>query len=87
MYIQVQGMHPQTGVVMDQWVCSMAILPVLMIEQSKVTRENTAQQADFRNAVFKTALDRVSLGKPGDGARVLEASPASVSAIMGGKTG
>jgi len=72
-YIQLQGTHPQTGVIIDQWACSMAILPVLMIETNKNVRENTAQQADFRNQVFKTALDRVALGAPGDSARVLEA--------------
>jgi hypothetical protein len=51
----------------------MAILPVLMIETNKNVRENTAQQADFRNQVFKKVADGVALGKPGDSARVLEA--------------
>lgn len=53
-WINVQGTSPQTGEVVNHYDCSMAWMPVLMIENSKVNRETGAAVESFRNEMVKT---------------------------------
>ena len=47
----VKGRHPQTGADLDQWACAIAILPMLMINVAKETREGAAATESLRNVV------------------------------------
>ncbi len=49
MYVQIQGMHPQTGEQLNKWDCSFALMPLLMIENSKKQHETGAAVESFRN--------------------------------------
>ena len=61
-YIQVQGMHPQTGEQMNRWDCAISWLPVLLIENSKKQHETGAAVESFRNEmVVANATSRDAL--------------------------
>ncbi len=53
MYICVRGTNPQTGAEVDDWGCSFAFMPVLMIENSQQQRQTGAAVESFRNEVVK----------------------------------
>ncbi len=48
-YIQIQGLHPQTGEQLNRWDCAISWLPVLLIENSKKQHETGAAVESFRN--------------------------------------
>lgn len=48
-WIQLRGKDPQTGADLDDWNCSVALLPVLLIENAKTTRSVAAATETFRN--------------------------------------
>jgi hypothetical protein len=45
----LRGKHPQTGDDLDEWACSIALLPMLLIENSRTTRSVAAATESFRN--------------------------------------
>lgn len=53
LYIQLRGLDPQTGEPVDKWACSIALLPVLMIENSQQQRQTGAAVESFRNEMVK----------------------------------
>ena len=52
-FMQLRGNDPQTGEEVDNWVCSVAMLPLLLIENSQQTRQTGAAIESFRNEVVK----------------------------------
>lgn len=52
-YIKVQGKDPQSDQYIDEWRCSMAWLPMLMIEHSLFERQTGAAVESFRNEMKK----------------------------------
>ena len=55
MWVQVRGKNPQSSEEVDQWNCSLAWLPVLMIENSQMQRQTNASIDSFRNEVVRTS--------------------------------
>jgi hypothetical protein len=55
MWIQVRGKDPQSNAEVDHWNCSLAWLPMLMIENSQMQRQTGAAVESFRNEVVRTA--------------------------------
>lgn len=53
MWIQIRGNHPQTGEKVDDWRCSLAWMPVLMIETAQQTRQAGAAIESFRNEMVE----------------------------------
>ena len=53
-WITIQGKHPQTGETINNADCSMAWLPILMIENSKINRETGAAIESMRNESVTT---------------------------------
>jgi hypothetical protein len=53
-WIHVQGQNPQTGETVNNGDCSMAWMPVLLIENSKVNRETGAAIESMRNESVTT---------------------------------
>jgi hypothetical protein len=49
LWMNIIGLHPQTGEQINQWKCADAWLPLLMIENSKMQRETGAAVESFRN--------------------------------------
>jgi hypothetical protein len=52
-FIKLQGKNPQNGQEVDEWGCSMAWLPILMIENSQQQRQTGAAVESFRNEMVK----------------------------------
>jgi hypothetical protein len=48
-YIQLAGQNPQTGELTDEWGCSMAWLPVLLVENSRASIGTSVAVESFRN--------------------------------------
>lgn len=52
-FLKIRGANPNTGEDIDEWGCSMAWLPVLMIENSQQQRQTGAAVESFRNEMVK----------------------------------
>jgi len=47
-YTHLIGQNPQTGAQVDDWGCAVGLLPILLVENAKNTREVTARVDQFR---------------------------------------
>ena len=52
-FIQVRGTNPNTGKEVDEWACSIAWIPMLLIENSQQQRQTGAAVESFRNEMAK----------------------------------
>lgn len=52
-FMQIRGKDPQTGEDIDDWGCSMAWMPKLLIENALVSRQTGAAVESFRNEMVK----------------------------------
>jgi hypothetical protein len=52
-FIKVVGTNPNTGKEVEDWGCSIAWMPVLMIENSQQQRQTGAAVESFRNEMVK----------------------------------
>jgi hypothetical protein len=53
-YINVRGKDPQSEDIIDKWVCSLSILPALIIENAQTNRGQTSAIESFRNEMVKS---------------------------------
>ena len=53
-FMKVTGNNPQTGQEIDEWGCSMAWIPILLIENSQQQRQTGAAVESFRNEMVKS---------------------------------
>ena len=52
-FMKVMGTNPNTGKDVEDWGCSMAWLPIMMIENSQQQRQTGAAVESFRNEMVK----------------------------------
>ena len=52
-YNMLQGAHPQTGLPVQEWGCSIAWMPLLMVENAKHIQGTQAATESFRNEMVK----------------------------------
>jgi hypothetical protein len=55
MWTQVRGRHPNTGEDVDKWDCSLALLPMLLIENAQQSRQTGAATESMRNEIVRLA--------------------------------
>lgn len=53
-FVQLAGQNPQTGEVVDEKGCAMSWMPVLSVENSRVSRGTSAAVESFRNEMIKS---------------------------------
>jgi hypothetical protein len=53
-FLKISGKDPQSNKEIDEWGCSMAWLPVLMIENSQQQRQTGSAVESFRNEMVKS---------------------------------
>ena len=53
-FMQIRGTNPNSGEPVDEWGCSMAWLPMLMIENSQQQRQTGAAVESIRNEMVKS---------------------------------
>jgi|TARA_E500000318_G_C3545406_1_gene206444 hypothetical protein len=59
-FIQIRGKHPQTGNEVDEYGCAMALMPMLMIENSRQTSQAGSAIESFRNEMVKQNMTTLS---------------------------
>lgn len=52
-FMKISGQDPQSGKEIDDWGCSMAWMPVLMIENSRQQHQTGAAVESFRNEMVQ----------------------------------
>lgn len=52
-FLKIAGTNPNTGEQVDDWGCSIAWMPILMIENSQMQRQTGAAVESFRNEMVK----------------------------------
>lgn len=52
-FLKVRGNNPNTGEEIDDWGCSIAWLPILLIENAQMSRQTGAAVESFRNEMVK----------------------------------
>lgn len=52
-FIKIAGTNPNTGKEVEEWGCSMAWMPILMVENSQQQRQTGAAVESFRNEMVK----------------------------------
>ena len=52
-FLKIAGKDPQSAKEIDEWGCSMAWLPIMMIENSQQQRQTAAAVESFRNEMVK----------------------------------
>jgi hypothetical protein len=52
-FMKVRGTNPNTGEELDEWGCSIAWMPILLIENSQQQRQTGAAVESFRNEMVK----------------------------------
>jgi len=52
-YTNIQGKHPQSEEIIDQWKCAMTWQPILLVENAQTNRGQTQALESFRNEVVK----------------------------------
>lgn len=52
-FMKVQGQHPNTGEQIDEWGCSMAWMPVLLINNAREQHSTASAVESFRNEMVK----------------------------------
>jgi hypothetical protein len=51
--VQLRGTNPNTGAEVDQWNCSLATLPLLLVENAQQARAAGAATESMRNEIVK----------------------------------
>ena len=54
-WAQLRGINQNTGQEVDEWNCSIAMLPMLMVNVANETRQGAAATESFRNESLKAA--------------------------------
>ena len=52
-YINIQGVNPQDGKIIDQWQCAIAAIPMLQIETSQAARATQSATVEVREEINK----------------------------------
>jgi len=52
-FLKLRGTNPNTGDDIDDWGCSIAWMPMLLIENSQMSRQTGAAVESFRNEMVK----------------------------------
>lgn len=63
-FMKVRGTNPNTGAEIDEWGCSIAWLPILLIDNSQQQRQTGAAVESFRNDMVQSNIEtaKVLLG-------------------------
>jgi len=71
-YTHILGTNPQTGEQMDKFGCTVAFLPMLLIENSQQQRQTGAAVESFRNEMVHSNMQAISRIMSGSNPKLLE---------------
>lgn len=82
-YINIKGKHPQKDEIIDQWDCSMAWMPIVMVENAQTNRGQTQAIESFRNEMIRNQKEfNLTLLTEVDRRRKLEQLEEKVSLML-----
>jgi hypothetical protein len=61
LWVQLRGTNPQTNEEIDRWGCSLAFMPMLMIEGAQQTRQAGAAIESFRNEMVNANQQTIAM--------------------------
>ena len=66
-FIEIHGTHPNTGEPLKDWGCSMAMMPMMLIENARQQHSTASAVESFRNEMVKAneSSQRVLLATAG----------------------
>ena len=82
-YNMLQGTHPQTGQDVQEWGCSIAWLPLLLVENSKATVGVKAATESFRNEMVPSNNVMQKVLSSNKGAKKAMENTASIFELLG----
>jgi hypothetical protein len=82
-YNMLQGAHPQTGAPVQEWGCSIAWMPLLMVENARHIQGTQAATESFRNEMVKSQDAMNKLLQGSDSAKNLAMNAASIFELIG----
>jgi hypothetical protein len=53
-FIEIKGSHPQTGTEVNEWGCSIAWLPIMLIDNARQQHSTASAVESFRNEMVKS---------------------------------
>jgi hypothetical protein len=53
-FIEIHGMHPNTGEPIKDWGCAMSMMPMMLIENARQQHGTAAAVESFRNEMVKS---------------------------------
>lgn len=57
-FLKISGMNPNTGQDIDEWGCSIAWVPILLIENTQMNRQTGSALESFRNEMVELSKDQ-----------------------------
>lgn len=59
-YIKLRGKDPQSEKEIDEWSCAIAWTPILLIENTQMSRQTGAAVESFRNTVIENRAQQIA---------------------------
>jgi hypothetical protein len=82
-YNMLQGTHPQSGANVQEWGCSIAWIPLLLVENGRQTVGVQAATESFRNEMVKSQNAMNKLLQENDSAKNLAMNAATIFEMIG----
>lgn len=79
----LQGSHPQTGQPVQEWGCSIAWIPLLLVENARHVQGTQAATESFRNEMVKSNQALNDIFKSSDSAKNLMQNATSIFHLIG----
>jgi hypothetical protein len=79
----LQGAHPQTGAPVQEWGCSIAWMPLLLVENARHIQGTQAATESFRNEMVKSNNAMSKLLESSDSAKNLMVNATTIFELIG----
>jgi len=63
LWMNLRGVHPQTGETVDRWGCADEFVPLLLVENAQQARQAGAAVESFRNEVVRSHQEAQAAGE------------------------
>lgn len=83
LYVHLLGMNPQTGQPTEEWKCSLAFLPILMVENSNMIRQGTASTDKVATQLQKSRAEFIGALSEEGQKRLVQSAPKLLGDING----
>ena len=72
-WTRIVGKHPQSEEMVDNWHCAIAVLPMLLVENAQMARQNGAAMETFRNGMIGGVMQAIGEAASAAERRMLDA--------------